>query len=332
MTTINATIVGNTASAGGQGGGINATGGTVTLFNTIVAANKQGASTPDDIFSPGGGNVSASSAGNLVGAGGSGGLTDGTNGNQVGVALANLHLGSLADNGGPLATIALLAGSPAIDAGNNAIAGVPSTDERGAERGPGGINAGLSVDVGAFEASSSYLVTSVADVLGYGTLRSAVSWANVSFNDNSENLPNSASNPNGNPQPNTVVFDQSGVFSSPKTITLTEGPLVFSGQTTPEAITGTGVGSLTISGGQQSQVFQVNSGVTVSLADLTIAQAQRHQRRRRLEQATCRSATSHSRATAPSPTAVPSTIRPAAPFRSITRPLAATPPLARAAQ
>ena len=71
-----------------------------------------------------------------------------SNGNQVGVA--NPHLGTLADNGGPLETIALLTGSPAIDGGSNTIPGiiVPTYDERGAERGPGGLNAGPTVDIG----------------------------------------------------------------------------------------------------------------------------------------------------------------------------------------
>jgi hypothetical protein len=53
-------------------------------------------------------------------------------------------LGPLTDNGGPTLTMALLLGSPAINAG--ASAGAPSTDQRGVTRpqGPG-------VDIGAFE-------------------------------------------------------------------------------------------------------------------------------------------------------------------------------------
>jgi hypothetical protein len=56
----------------------------------------------------------------------------------------NLMLGPLANNGGPTLTMALLPGSPAIDAG--AAAGAPATDQRGVARpqGPG-------VDIGAFE-------------------------------------------------------------------------------------------------------------------------------------------------------------------------------------
>ena len=67
---------------------------------------------------------SASSAYNLIGTGGSGGLINGVNGNQVGVA--NPGLDALADNGGPTQTIALLPGSPAIDTGSNALAVDPA--------------------------------------------------------------------------------------------------------------------------------------------------------------------------------------------------------------
>lgn len=51
-------------------------------------------------------------------------------------------LGALADNGGPTFTMALLAGSPAIDEGDDADA--PITDQRGEAR----VGA---VDIGAFE-------------------------------------------------------------------------------------------------------------------------------------------------------------------------------------
>jgi hypothetical protein len=51
-------------------------------------------------------------------------------------------LGPLDDNGGPTQTHALLPGSPAIDAGDNAFC--PVTDQRGAAR-------DASCDTGAFE-------------------------------------------------------------------------------------------------------------------------------------------------------------------------------------
>ncbi|HXO19434.1 MAG TPA: choice-of-anchor Q domain-containing protein [Thermoanaerobaculia bacterium] len=56
----------------------------------------------------------------------------------------NPLLGPLADNGGPTDTSALLAGSPAIDAGNNATC--PATDQRGVIR-----PQGPACDIGAYE-------------------------------------------------------------------------------------------------------------------------------------------------------------------------------------
>ena len=75
---------------------------------------------------------------------------------------------------------------------------MPTTDQRGALRGPAGLNAGLSVDIGAYEASSSYLVTSTAASTEFGTLQTAVGWASVSTNANPANTTS--------PAPNTVVF------------------------------------------------------------------------------------------------------------------------------
>ena len=62
----------------------------------------------------------------------------------------NPELGPLADNGGPTLTMALLPGSPAIDAGS--AVGAPATDQRGVPR-----PQGAGVDIGAFE----YLVSPV---------------------------------------------------------------------------------------------------------------------------------------------------------------------------
>jgi hypothetical protein len=57
------------------------------------------------------------------------------------------NIGPVADNGGPTLTMALLPGSPAIDAGNPSLA--PGTDQRGFPR-----PAGLAPDIGAFEYGS----------------------------------------------------------------------------------------------------------------------------------------------------------------------------------
>jgi len=271
LNAVNTTIAYNSFSfPGGFPGGTSiagglATFGPTTLDNTIVALNTTGvgiSARPDDIT----GSVDTTdSYNNLIGIGGSGGLAPGVNGNQVGVA--NPRLGTLADNGGPTQAIALLPGSPAIDAGSSSISGVtvPSTDQRGALRGPVGLNAGFTVDIGAYEASSSYLVTSTAGSGDVGTLRAAVGWANVSTNANPAFI--------ANPVPNTVFFDTAGVFATPQTITLSPilGTLELSSTSTAESIDGPGAAVVTVSGNNAVRVFQVDSGVTAALSGLTIS-------------------------------------------------------------
>jgi CSLREA domain-containing protein len=143
---INCTITANRVTSGASsvyGGGIFAQSVAPKLFNTVVAGNFQGAApstTANDIA----GTIDSSSTANLIGTGGSGGLVNGTNGNQVGVA--NPGLAALASNGGPTQTVALLAGSAAIGHGNNAYVAAGATDQRGLTRTVNG-----SVDIGAVE-------------------------------------------------------------------------------------------------------------------------------------------------------------------------------------
>ena len=139
----NATISGNTATGSGVGAGLfNAASTSVTLTNTIVAGNTDTGGASDL------GGLPVSGTDNLIGTGGSGGLVDGVGNNQVGVA--NALLAPLANYGGPTQTIALLPGSPAIDAGTST--GAPSTDQRGSGR------VGLT-DIGAFESQGFTLAT-----------------------------------------------------------------------------------------------------------------------------------------------------------------------------
>ncbi len=235
--------------------------GTVNLTDTIVAGNTNPLGASDV-----GGSTTVSGNNNLVGPGGSGGLTNGVDGNIVLTSLTGLGLAPLGNNGGPTQTRALLPGSPAIDAGSDSIAGItiPATDQRGALRGPAGLNAGPAPDIGAYEASSSYLVTSLADSPDAGTLRAAIGWANISTNSNPANI--------ADPAPNTIVFDTSGAFATPQTITLSGalGTLELSGTATAIAIQGPAVG-VTINGDGTVGVFQVESGVTASLSGLTIS-------------------------------------------------------------
>jgi uncharacterized repeat protein (TIGR01451 family) len=122
------TITGNRAdsagSSGGVGGGISKLGGSLTLNNSIVAGNYRGTgTTPDDIQ----GNIDSAGY-NLIGdAGSSGGVPHDINGNRVGnggsgtIDINTVLNTNLANNGGTTPTHALVKGSPALDAGSNAL-------------------------------------------------------------------------------------------------------------------------------------------------------------------------------------------------------------------
>ncbi|MBS1790757.1 MAG: putative Ig domain-containing protein [Acidobacteria bacterium] len=134
----NCTVTNNSTSGAGQPGAIwlQPTGTDfMTLMNTIVSGNTSGGA-----FSDITGNAGPSSSYNLIGAGG--GMTNGTQGNIVGVF--NPQLAPLGNYGGSTQTHLLLAGSPAHNAGT--ITGAPAMDQRGYTRPVGGV-----VDIGAVE-------------------------------------------------------------------------------------------------------------------------------------------------------------------------------------
>ena len=143
LTVVSSTLSANTAGYNRGGGIYLNSSGTSTLNNTIVAANYN-----DDIH----GAIASSSSHNLIGVNlNLSGISHGSNGNQVGTTAASINplLGALQDNGGPTETLALLPGSPAINAGNNSLIPVGvTTDQRGT--GFARIDSGI-VDIGAFE-------------------------------------------------------------------------------------------------------------------------------------------------------------------------------------
>jgi uncharacterized repeat protein (TIGR01451 family) len=132
LTLVNDTIADNESFNGiDSGGGLWA--GKATATNTIVADNIDNSSAIDNctgVPEPKGPNLENGTECEFAAHGGLG--------------KANPLLGALADNGGETETMALLLGSPAIDAGTDE--GCPATDQRGVKRPQGAL-----CDIGAFE-------------------------------------------------------------------------------------------------------------------------------------------------------------------------------------
>jgi CSLREA domain-containing protein len=150
LTLTNSTVSGNIAAFEG---GIS-TEGQAMLTNVTVAKNEA-----RDLPTPGGGIVGTATLVNTI-------VSDNLGGNCIGSITSAGHnidsentcgfdqesdfvntdplLGPLQDNGGGTVTHALLYGSPAIDAGDNALC--PPTDQRGVKR-----PQGVGCDIGAFE-------------------------------------------------------------------------------------------------------------------------------------------------------------------------------------
>ena len=219
---------------GSSGGGIDNEGdtsGDLTLDNSLIAGN-------------GGGDViglvnSFNSTYNLIGDGSQMfGISNGSNGNQVGTSSnpINAKLGSLASNGGPTQTLALLAGSPALGGGSGAA--TTDTDQRGVLR-------GHILDIGAYQATATQLT-----VAGFPSPTAPGA---------SHTLTVSAVDPFGQP-----MLDLNGPVtfsSSDPSATLPTGQSLVAGQGTFNAtLRTTGVQSITASAGGLSGS---QTGITV---------------------------------------------------------------------
>jgi len=234
---INCTISGN------RSGAINMTGGaSATLINNIIAGNTNAAGTSQlDIQLSGGSINTANSFNNIVGTGGAGGLTNGTNGNQVGVSLANVRLLPLGSYGGSVQTMPIRPNSPARNAGTNT--GAPATDARGFNR-----PQATTTDIGAFEIQTNSIVTNTNNS-GTGSLRDVV--AVVASGE--------------------IVQFETPTFDTAQTILLSSGQINLTRNTT---IYGNGANLLSVqntaSVSPTSRVFSVLNLLTVTFEGMTI--------------------------------------------------------------
>ncbi len=207
LTVMNSTFSGN--SVANSGSGIyNSSTGTLHYANTIVANAASG----NDCFSNG---TIGTNTQNLV-----------ENGSTCSASLSgDPLLGALDDNGGATQTFALLGGSAAIDAGDDATCAaalVGGLDQRGVAR-PNGPHC----DIGAYEVDPPLIVTTAADTDDGAcdadcSLREAISAANaqngahVIYFDNNYSitldsiLPQITNNLTIDAQANTIIIDGDG--------------------------------------------------------------------------------------------------------------------------
>ena len=278
-TLTNTTITGNSGygGKGGSAGGIFNLG-TATLTDSIVAGNSSGGKGAAEI---GGGYYGASTFHglNIVGVGSD---TDASDHVIQTASLADLFesvftlqpggkgggellAGGLADNGGPVETVALarLQGNPAIDVGIDTLAA--PTDARGEARvdvpGVGNDGADFS-DLGAFEAqvsgpleAASLVVTTADDVIdwsdGVTSLREALALANSGAN---------GGDALNDGLPDVITFDPA---LAGHTLTLTNGQLAIASNLTIEGdIDGDGISDITVDANGLSRVFDVTAGTS----------------------------------------------------------------------
>jgi S-layer homology domain. len=133
----NSTFSGNTAF---QAGAIGSIGPATAILKNSILANNSGGNCAGSIIN-GGYNLDS-------------GSTCGFGSNNGSMSNTDPKLGSLADNGGPTQTMALLAGSPAIDRGLDFLCSGPpvnGVDQRGVIR-----PQGFGCDVGAYEYNGTF--------------------------------------------------------------------------------------------------------------------------------------------------------------------------------
>ena len=196
------------------GGGISSDNDTVVISGSIVAGNMAGFAVPDMWPGTGAltvdysliGNTSDLTAGHLAD------INAGT-GNLLDV---DAMLAPLSDYGGPTQTHALLAASPAIDAGDPSLTSPPDVDQRGAPFArvvDGGV-VGVRIDMGAYERQDLSPGLLVVDT--------TIDELDTDFGPGDLSLREATNLANGSPGTDTVTFDAT-VFGTSQRIVLTRG-------------------------------------------------------------------------------------------------------------
>ncbi len=236
---VNTTIAFNGTGGATAGGGGLFSGGngsqqtnSITLNNTILADNTAGQSTADDFFQGAGvtglfvnSSLIGINTGSSLGASPSG--SPDSSGNFIGTSQNPIDplLGALQINGGETRTHALLAGSPAINGGDNSLAddqsGSPlTTDQTGAARIIGG-----TVDMGSFEGVNAASGPSI-------TFSAATQTAGEGDGTVTLTVTLSASSS----QQITIPFTVTGTATSGADYTISSSPLVIPANTTTATI------------------------------------------------------------------------------------------------
>ncbi|MBA4106594.1 MAG: hypothetical protein C0485_12625 [Pirellula sp.] len=276
ITITNSTIAANTVTQGDGSTLARAGNGVFSISDTTLAAthikntiiSHVGAPTVDDYtsFAVGSGHTSTGN-GNLMG------MQFGFLGGVV--SNADPQLGPLQENGGLTRTMALSAGSPAINQGIDLLPGngVPTTDQRGLQRDP------TNIDVGAYEFRlvASMTVTAEIDetnVAATLSLREAIELANGTRAYDSLSASEKAQVTLVGGLSNTITFANN---LNGKTITLTT---VGSGRVGPTALPVTsnivvtgpaGNSGVTLSAaGTTMRLFDVTSAGNLTLQNLTL--------------------------------------------------------------
>jgi CSLREA domain-containing protein len=200
LTARNLTITANQAA--GVGGGIHRnTGTTFVLHNSIVYGNT--ASAGADIN----GTVDTGTYTIVGNTAGTTGIVDGVSGNKVGV---NPLLSPLGNYGGPTQTYKLLNGSPAMDAGTNALA--PALDQRGLARilDSADSDSTATVDLGAVE-----VFPTISDLGNQSGSAGTPVVVPFSVGDASKGVSVTAASDNQTVVPNANLFVQNGSTYNP---------------------------------------------------------------------------------------------------------------------